>query len=148
MATLSKSIEIQSSAENVFDYLNEPTNLLEFWPSMVDVQDIVTLPNGGKKFKWFYKMAGMRLEGYSEDIEVIPNRKSVSETTGAINGKQTWSFEPVNGGTRVNIQIEYSIPLPVIGRLAESVVVKLNEHEAEMLLANLKTRMEGVAYHA
>jgi uncharacterized membrane protein len=143
MAALAKSILINAPTDKVYDYLNEPVNLLEFWPSMVDVQDIVTLPNGGKKFKWFYKMAGMRLEGYSEDIEVIPNRKSVSKTTGAINGTQTWSFEPVNSATRVSIQIEYSVPLPVIGKLAESVVVKLNEHEAETLLANLKTRLES-----
>ena len=40
-------------------------------------------------------------------------------------------------------EIEYSVPVPVLGRLAEALVVKMNEREAELVLANLKSRMEA-----
>ena len=142
MATLTKSILINAPAEKIFDYIAVPANLLEIWPSMVDASDVQILPNGGSKFKWTYKMAGMRLEGISEDIEYIPPRKTVSKTTGGVDGTVTWLIEPVSNGCKVTIADEYIVPLPVIGKLAESVIVKLNEHEAEVLLANLKTRME------
>ena len=142
MATLTKSILVNAPAEKIFDYIAAPANLLEIWPSMVDARDVQTLPNGGSKFKWTYKMAGMRLEGISEDIEYIPPRKTVSKTTGGVDGTVTWLIEPASSGCKVTLVNEYIVPLPVIGKLAESVIVKLNEHEAEVLLANLKTRME------
>ena len=142
MATLSKSILINAPAEKIFAYVADPLSLMEVWPSMVDAQDIQTLPNGGNKFKWTYKMAGVRLQGISEDIEFLPPRKMVSKTTGGIEGTITWLIEPTPAGTKVTGIDEYIVPLPVIGKLAEAVIVKLNEHEAEVVLANLKTRME------
>ncbi len=142
MATLTKSILINAPAEKIFAYIADPLSLLEIWPSMVDARDVQTLPNGGNKFKWTYKMAGIRLEGISEDIEFLPPRKVVSKTTGGIEGTVGWLIEPTPAGTKVTTTDEYIVPLPVIGKLAEAVIVKLNEHEAEVLLANLKTRME------
>ena len=144
MATLTKSILVNAPAEKIFAYIADPVNLLEVWPSMVDARDMQTLPNGGTKFKWTYKMAGIRLEGISEDIEFDPPRKTVRKTTGGVEGTVTWLMEPTSTGTRVTVVDEYIVPMPVIGKLAEAVIVKLNEHEAEVLLANLKTRMEMV----
>ena len=40
------------------------------------------------------------------------------------------------------VEIEYTVPMPVLGKLAEAVVLKQNEQEAEILLANLKNRLE------
>ena len=35
------------------------------------------------------------------------------------------------------------MPIPLLGKLAEAAVVKLNQNEIELLLANLKARMEA-----
>ncbi len=35
------------------------------------------------------------------------------------------------------------MPIPLLGKLAEAIIVKMNEHEAELGLANLKERMEA-----
>jgi hypothetical protein len=45
--------------------------------------------------------------------------------------------------TQVTFEIEYSIPIPLLGKFAEAFLVKMNEREAETLLANLKARMES-----
>ena len=34
------------------------------------------------------------------------------------------------------------MPIPLLGKLAEAFIVKLNEQEADTLLLNLKNRME------
>jgi hypothetical protein len=39
--------------------------------------------------------------------------------------------------------VEYALPGAILSRMAEPVVNKMNEHEAETVLANLKARMEG-----
>ena len=76
------TITINAPVERVFDYVNEPTNLPEIWPSMVEVKDVQRLPNGGNSFGWVYKMAGVRFEGISEDTEYVPNQRVVSKSTG------------------------------------------------------------------
>lgn len=142
MATVNKSIPISAPVEKVFEYINTPTNLPEIWPSMIDAKDIQRLPNGGNKFRWVYKMAGMRFEGISEDIDVVPHQQVVSKTEGGLESTVTWALQPEGEGTKVTFQAEYKVPIPLLGKLAEAIIVKLNEHEAEVLLANLKTRME------
>jgi len=43
----------------------------------------------------------------------------------------------------VTFEAEYSVPLPLLGKLAEAFIIKQNEREAELLLANLRARMEA-----
>ena len=43
----------------------------------------------------------------------------------------------------MTFEAEYTVPIPLLGKLAEAFIVKQNEHEAELLLGNLKARMEA-----
>ena len=142
MAKAESSITINAPVEKVCSYIR-PENLPEFWPSLVEVKDVQQLPNGGYSNKWVYKMAGMRFEGSSEDVEVVPNERLVSKTKGGIESTQNWMFKAEGSGTKVTFSVEYNIPIPVLGKLAEAIVVKMNEHEGELLLANLKARIEA-----
>jgi uncharacterized membrane protein len=139
-----KTITIKAPVEKVFDYISEPTNLPEIWPSLVEIKDVQKLPSGGTRDRWVYKMAGIRLEGTSEseDAECIPNQRLVSKTKGGVESTMTWMFQPEAGGTKVTLEVEYTVPIPVLGKLAEAIIVKMNEHEGELILANLKARME------
>jgi uncharacterized membrane protein len=143
MATIKKSIFIQAPVEKIFAFMSEPVNLPEIWPSMVEVKDVQPSPAGGYNFSWVYKMAGMRFDGASETVEVIPNRRVVTKSTKGIESKFVWSYQPEASGTRVTMEAEYVIPLPVLGKLAEAIIVKQNEHESEVLLSNLKNKMEA-----
>jgi hypothetical protein len=55
----------------------------------------------------------------------------------------SWRFQPDGEGTKLTFDGEYKVPIPLLGKLAEGFIVKQNEHEAEVLLANLKARMEA-----
>ncbi|NIO71041.1 MAG: hypothetical protein GTN71_18915 [Anaerolineae bacterium] len=143
MVKAETTITINAPVEKVFGYVNEPTNLPEIWPSMVEAKDVQRLPNGGNRFRWVYKMAGMRFEGTSEDTEVVANQRVVSKTKGGIESTITWTFQPEAGGTKVTFEAEYTVPIPLLGKLAEAFIVKQNEREAELLLANLKAKMEA-----
>ena len=142
MATIKKSIKINAPVEKVFEYASKPEILPEIWPSMVEVKNIKDLPNGGHSFDWVYKMAGMRLNGSSEDTEVVPNERTVSLSTGGIESTITWEYQPVDDGTKFTSTIEYKVPIPLLGKLAESIIVKMNENEQDVVLANAKARME------
>ena len=143
MAKLEKTITINAPVEKIFNYISQPTNLPEFWPSLVETSDVQELPNGGHSNRWVYKMAGIRLEGTSEDVEYVTNQRLVSKTKGGVESTQTWMFQTEAGGTKVTFEVEYTVPIPVLGKLAEAVIVKMNDREGELLLANLKARMEA-----
>lgn len=142
MAILTKTIIINAPTEKVFAYAIEPTNLPEIWPSMVEVKDVQPSPAGGYNYGWVYKMAGMRFEGASETTEYIPNKRTVVKSIKGIQSTFTWTYQSDAGSTKLTVEVEYTIPVPLLGKLVEAFIVKQNEHEAGVMLANLKARME------
>jgi len=142
MAKLTKTIVINAPVEKIFDYLDDPYNLPGIWPGLTEVSDVGRLPNGGVCYKYVYTIAGIRVEGYSEDTEHIQNVRTVSKSSGGVDSVATVNFEPVDSGTSVTVITEYAVPLPILGKLAEAMIVKLSEQDAEALLANLKKKME------
>ncbi|MES0361259.1 MAG: SRPBCC family protein [Anaerolineales bacterium] len=142
MATIKSSITINAPVDKVFEYA-KPENLPEFWPSLVEVKNVKELPNGGYSWDWVYKMAGMRFNGSSVHTEFAANERTVSESSGGIESTITWTYEPEGGGTKMTTLVEYKIPVPLLGKIAEAFVVKMNENESATILANLKARMEA-----
>ena len=143
MARIKKTITINAPVEEVFGYVEEPANVPEYWPSVIEVKDVEPLPNGGTKYRWVYKMAGVRFEGSSEAMEYVPNQRTVTDNKGGVPGTITWTYEPEDGGTKVTFEAEYTVNVPLLRRLAESFLVKVNEQEAETVLANVKAKMEA-----
>ena len=106
MGTMKKSITINAPVEKVFEYAENPENYPEIWPSLVEVKNIKELPNGGHSFDWVYKMAGMRLNGSSENIEYVPNERTAARTSGGIESTVTWEYQPVDDGTKFTATTE------------------------------------------
>ena len=142
MAKITKSVTINAPVEKVYAFMSEPTNLPEIWPSMVEVKDVQPSPAGGYNFSWVYKMAGVRFDGASETTETILNQRVVTKSTKGIESTFVWMYEPEDGGTKLTLEVEYTVPIPLVGKLAEAFIVKQNQHEADVMLANLKARME------
>lgn len=143
MAKLERTITIQAPVEKVYEYMTEPTNLLEIWPSMVEVKDVKHPDKVGGGFNWVYKMAGMRFEGSSEYTEIIPCEHVITKSVGGIPSTFVWTYKPTDGKTQLTVQVEYTVPVPLLGKLAAAFITKQNEQEMDTLLANLKARMEA-----
>lgn len=143
MKTLERSIVIAAPPEKVFSYLDEPQNLPEIWPSLVEVTNVAELADGGHSFHWLYKMAGRRFEGDTETVAYELNKHFVTKSTGQIPSTYDWEFVPENGSTRLDVKVEYEIPETLFGKFAEPFIVKLNEREADTFIGNLKDRFEA-----
>jgi uncharacterized membrane protein len=142
MAKLERTVTIQAPVEKVYEYMSQPTNLPEIWPNMIEVKDVKDASMVGGGFNWVFKMAGRRFEGSSEYTKVIPCEHVVTKSTGGISSTFDWTYKHTEEGTQVKVQVEYSVPVPLLGKLAEAFIVKQNEQEMDTLLANLKARME------
>lgn len=144
MPKIERNITISAPVEKVFTYINDPELNPEWLPSMIEVKDVNMTEQGvGSRFKWVYKMAGIRFNGETTTIEYVPNQRIVVQSKVGINSKWSWTFEPYNNGTRLSLVVEYTIPIPVLGKLAEAVVLKQNEKEADAATVNIKAKMES-----
>lgn len=145
MRKLSKTIDINAPVDRVYEFLTTPTNLPTIWPSMVGVANVERKADGTHSFDWTYKMAGLHFHGRSRPIEVKQNKLVVMKNEEGIPSTFYWRYEANGAGTRLTLDVEYDIPTPVLGRIAEAVVAKMNEHELDAMLDNAKAAIEASA---
>ncbi|MBW2191570.1 MAG: SRPBCC family protein, partial [Deltaproteobacteria bacterium] len=75
--------------------------------------------------------------------EHVPNERRVLDGKGGATSTWTLTFAPHEGGTTLNLNVDYTIPVPVLGKLVEKLVVKRNQRDADTWVENIKERMEG-----
>ena len=93
MPILEKDITIKAPVAAVFGFVDEAANLPKIWPSLYEVKNVATLPNGGHRFSGLYNMAGRQVEGKTETLERIVNERIVDKTMGDIESTLTWKFQ-------------------------------------------------------
>ncbi len=142
MVRFVESINIDASVEKVFNYLARPENLPEIWANMVEINNVVELPNRGTAFDYVYRMVGFNIKGSSEDTEFIKNERIASISKVGIESTIIWTFESKGNGTKFTFENEYKVPVPVLGKFAERFIIKQSENELNVFLRNLKARME------
>ncbi|MBS1153207.1 MAG: bacterio-opsin linked product [Myxococcaceae bacterium] len=143
MKEIKKSVTINAPASKIFDYLTDPNNLLEIWPSMIEVSNVKRSPDGSHNFDFVYKMAGMRFNGHSETVKVTQNKYVELENKTGIKSHFKWTYDGRDGATEITLQVSYEVPSQLLAKLAEPFLVKINEREADTLLHNLRERMEA-----
>ena len=137
MVSLRKSIVISAPQDRVFDYVTEPSTMAEWLTKMVEVRDIVGTGEG-QQYEWTYKYAGLLLRGQSVVVQHVPNRLAVSQSIGMIGSTWTFRVEPHEEGSTLTIEVEYSVPIPVLGKIAEHVAVRLDARDLETSLTNVQ----------
>ena len=141
---ITRTTLIDAPVEKVFAYYSDPEKLPEVWPSLVEVSGVETDANDHpKSFKWVYKMAGMHFSGETENTVFEPDRRYVAESRGGISSTIETVYEDRGGKTELAERVTYSIPIPLLGKVARRFLEKLNENELETIHANLKARLES-----
>ena len=137
MVSVRKSVVISAPPDRVFEYVTEPSTMAEWLTKMVEVRDIVGTGEG-QQYEWTYKYAGLLLRGQSVVVQHVPNRLAVSQSIGMIGSTWTFRVEPHEEGSTLTIEVEYSIPIPVLGKIAEHVAVRLDARDLETSLSNVQ----------
>ena len=141
MPIINNSINISAPVEKVFAYVTDPMNLPEWFVGMTEVTD-VSGSGVGQHSRWKYSMIGIPFHGESKLTEYVPNQRSVSKQEGGITSTITYTFAPHEGGTKLDFEVDYTIPVPVLGKLAEKAVFKRNQREAALSMQNIKERLD------
>ena len=143
METVERSIVINAPVAKVFEYIDDPMNDPEWMIGMVEVHQVEGLPGVGRHFHWTFKMVGIPLKGQSTTIEHVPNRRTVTESQGGVSSTWAADVEPEGAGTKLTMKVDYTVPIPVLGKLAEHLISKQNERNLESSMENIKHMLEG-----
>jgi len=136
------NIIINAPVEKVFGLMIEAEKLPDWMPLLMEVHDIQG-KGVGQKYKWTYKFIGIKFEGMNEIVEQVPNKKVVTKSTAGIDSVWTWNFNQEGTGTKVDLLVEYTIPVPVLGKFAENFVVKQGTHDIKHALETFKHMLEA-----
>ncbi len=145
MARIEREIFIQAPVEQVFEPVYHPEQQPEWLAGMVKVYDVSSEPiTVGSTYKFAYQMSGVKLQGTSTFVELVPLKRCVVRSEGAINSTWTWTYEPQAEGTLLKCTVEYTIPGSTLGRIADKLIIeRANTNNLEQTLHNLKQRIEG-----
>jgi uncharacterized membrane protein len=145
MQTITRDIVVNAPQQQVCSFLVDPHNLAEIWPSIEEVKSVKkTRNNSGFKFNWLYKMAGVPFEGKCETIEYTPYERIVIKSTKGLDSTMTWSLKPVPGEqqTHVTLTFDYQSPASILKQMEEAALAQENEREVDVMLRNLRNRLE------
>lgn len=143
MTIIHKSIEIKAPVNKVFAYIDNPKNVPDWMPNMIEVKNI-TGSGVGTHYEWTWKIGGMRFNGESTRIEDVPETRIVDKNKGKHGVESKWIYTLNNKGdaTILNLFLEYLVPVRVLGKSVEKVIMERNKRETDLGLMNIKKRLE------
>ncbi len=145
MAKADVSTTIKRPVEDVFAVLSNPENSPKWSSAALECKITSAGPIGvGSTARTVSKFLGRRLESESELTEYEPNRKfAVQSKSRQFPFQASMTFEPIEGGTRVNVTF-VAEPRGFF-KLAEPLVVSVGKRQLQSDLDNLKDLMEANA---
>jgi uncharacterized membrane protein len=148
MATIERSVEVDRPAADVWAVLEDVRQIPVYSPSTVAVADAPErLSAAGQRFRQTVMVLGRRFESQWTVTELQPGRLVAFEGTVGVGARYCLVEEVDASGpdrSRLTVRITFTMPLGVLGRLAETLGVQRRaQREAEQVLANLKAHLEG-----
>lgn len=144
MLTVRDQIDIAAPVEQVFSFMDEPSNQVEITPSLTRSELVERLPNGGSHARYTYSVWGLPLHGAVKATDYAPNERIVWALSGHLRGTIRWYFQPQETGTRFTYAATYAIPGPSLTRpFLKPLLRRYNEQKVQTLLDRLKRRLEG-----
>jgi uncharacterized membrane protein len=145
MNRINKAITINAPIHPVFQYIREPVNLPTLCAQLIALEDIQQLPNGGRSFKWEYKLVNVHFFGTSTTTVYDADHRLTSSIQGGITGNITWLFEADDEFTHVTLIAEYALPDHFVQKHGVNAISSETEAAISGVLQNLKANLEKMA---
>lgn len=143
MARAQISATIMRPVADVFAVLSNPENTPKWSSGSLESKQTSAGPMGvGTTTRSVSRFLGRRIESENEITEFEPNKKFASKSkSGPFPIEASMTFEPIEGGTRVNFTIEAE-PGGFF-KLAEPLIVSIAKRQFQSDLDNAKDLMEA-----
>ena len=135
------SIVIEAPVEEVFAYINDPISMPDWLVGMIEIRHPIG-SGEGLQYEWTYKMVGLQLRGQNVVVDYVHNECATHQGIGMIQSLWTNRVEAHESGTKLTMEVEYTLPILVLGKLAEHLTARRNEREIQLSMLNLKEILE------
>lgn len=145
MTSIHREVQIRADPERCFDLIADPPLATLFISGLYAITPIEIEPKGlGNRWGFEYDMFGVPIRGESECVEFERPARYVWKTSSGIDATFAYGLAAGDGGTTVSLDIEYEVPQEaLLGKIADKLVIeRMNEHEADAAVKNLKTVLE------
>lgn len=145
MATAIRSLHVNATAAQVWEYLQTPANIVEWWPDCEEVHDVVRRDDMHLSLKWTDKPAGVLCHGEIAETIEEPGKALDLRLTGDLCGELHWQIRGENGSTDIVFESDYDLPvrslIPILSPVrilnfqqdeADRIVEKVCEHFKQM----------------
>lgn len=145
MTRVEASVEIAAPLQEVFAYASDWRKWEEWWLGVSDFRPTTEVTRGnGTRYAYKAWIAGLTLDLETEIHDFVENVGWQGVVTKGTPHTTRWVFGPAGAGTRLTYILEYRIPVPVLGSLLDSLIMRPGwQRRLERSLANLKARLEA-----
>lgn len=143
MARMETSVTIRRPVEEVFDFVTNVANVMQWRSGIVELRQTSEGPMGvGATMLFVTRVMGRQIKMTMEITEYEPNRKySTKSISGPMPAQASYTFKSVNGGTRLTFVAEAQ-PSGFF-KLVEPLVVRMQQRRYEAELGKLKELLEA-----
>lgn len=134
---------INNTPDAVLSYVADVRNRPLYLPQLKSVADVKGAPGPGQSWKWTFLALGMEFEGLGRCLDYVPGKHYKFATEGGIASTWTYSVAPEGTATRLNVNVEYTVPDKAKSILpADNVLDSMKKAEADKAVKNLKTILD------
>ena len=144
MPVIQRTVTIQAPPEKTLDLITDPYRLPQYAPGVSEVKDVHQTPRRvGDTFTVLYAVLSLKMPLRFTIREYAPPTQSTAQVAGQMEGEWRWQLHPQGEATRVDLAIDYRLKLGLLGKALNALLVeRMNEKNAEQMLANLKALTE------
>src|SRR5207248_167490 len=134
------TMQIACAPEGVLGFIADVRNRTRFLPSLKSLTDIQGDPAAaGTTWKWKFNLLGQEFAGTGRSLKFEPGRLYSFQTEGGLESTWTYRAEPAGGGTKLTIDVEFTVPEALASRLPSGTAFEsLKKAEADLVTHNLK----------
>lgn len=143
MAQVTASTTIAAPLDAVYAAARAVETFPEFMPDLESVE-ILERFNGNTVSRWVGLVQGRKIRWVEEDLwDDTAYRCDFRQREGDFTRYQgSWRFEPVDGGTRTTIDVDFQLDIPLAGALLSNLLKVLMRKNIENMLGALKGQVE------
>ncbi len=145
MPSILKSIDIDASPDNVFNYVTNVSTQ----PDWIKFMKSVDITSGDGQTKGTTDRSVIKLGPRAQEVEALwteydPPRLFARKATSGMEMEGRMTFEPSDDGTHVEWTIGYRPPMGPLGMMVDALFMnRVFQNEIEESLERLKEQLEG-----
>lgn len=146
MARLQKRILVHAPLQEVTALAFDPHRWHTWFSGLTEPEWVEGNGDPGTVVMHGYLLAGIRFPVTTRVVAVEQTAaRSRWEATieGPLDGRQVWTYTPVAEGTQVDVELEYTVPVVLLGKFADRLFVeRMQSRSLENTLENLQAHFE------